>query len=816
VKAIVDGELRVQLAATEAHTRAVAEDMGNPPWHEATARILIVRLSPFRDIEGSTSHLVLFAECRRSLPNAYIDFSFFPERRDRELLAARSLPFYYGLESGFSPADFDLILVSNAFALELVNLGYLYSSSGMPFRASERARGMGPIVILGGSNAASAGALLYPDDSPEEASDALVDGIFFGEGESPAAAQEGGQGASAIGEIASALTRPGETRSRRLELASGIEGLWLALSGRKASRRILRPYPSPLISYPALDSAGAGTARLQISAGCPGFCSFCLEGWESRPYREILLEAIAEAARKLKAATGASCLEVYSYNFNTHSRVFDLIFELNRVFRRVNFMSQRLDVLADAPSLAEAEIAADKRSFTLGIEGVSERMRRYYRKGVDEGQIDAAIGRLAIPAVRELKLFYMIAGIEDDRDIAEFADFAHRTAETRRRAAPGLRIIVSAGYLARLPFTPLQYAPLRLDRDALEAVADRVQGACAAAGIEFRLATDFEEHYVDQVLALGGRSLAPWLAATCEAGFDYDGSLSRGTGAGLEAFARSRGLIDSGFLGEKGEAWRPPLAFIDENAAALRRAYLLAAGFAAREGRLALPEQPRSEAAAALERLMAAKRGFASTLVRLDLPEALAAAGPEYRASWIMRRISAASPEGGASVFDAEDALFAKGGRLEGMAERFWGEAYYRLRGPDARRMAAAAAAAGFEAVPDLPACGRIAVEVALPPAQAGEADRALRAYLAEERISFIETREEGERGLALRRLRPAPRDERKRVLLDALLAQGDAGGTVGFSARLVLGPKASLASWLGRASYAARRSASIRFVAYE
>ena len=522
--------------------------MGNPAWDEAAARILVLRLSPFRDVAGSSSHLLVFAECRRAVPGAFVDFGFFPDARDRSILGARKLSYFYGLQSGRSPADFDLVMVSNAFSLELLNLSYLYSGSSLPRRASERAafeEGRAPIVILGGSNAAAAGALLFPGARSEETSDCLVDGIFFGEGE------------LAIGELASALTLPNASRAERLDSASSIEGFWAARSGRAAARKVLLPYPPRLSGYPVLNSEGADTARLQISAGCPGFCSFCLEGWAFRPYREKPVEEIVEAARELKARTGASRLDVYSYNFNAHSGVFGLMLGLSRVFRRVDFMSQRLDILSESPALAGAELAADKRSFTLGIEGISERMRRYYRKGIDASQIDAALDRLALPAARELKLFYIVAGIEDDRDLAEFAEFAARAARRRLRDAPGQRIIVSAGYLARLPFTPLQYAALCLDRDRLESIARRMEGACSASGIEFRLASDFEEYYADQLISLGGSALAPWLERTPEAGFLYDGRLSRGAGASLELYAGGAGLLDEAFLGEKGEDSAP-------------------------------------------------------------------------------------------------------------------------------------------------------------------------------------------------------------------------------------------------------------------
>jgi radical SAM superfamily enzyme YgiQ (UPF0313 family) len=804
VPCLIDAELRLQLSATDAIIPPVSEQMGNPLWERAAARILVLRLSPLRDVEGSSAHLVLFAECRKALPAAYIDFGFFPDKHDRAILSARKAPLFYGLESGMDPADFDLVLVSNALSLELVNLSHLYSSSGFPRRASERgATDSGPIVILGGSNAAAVGALLFPGTEPEEASDCLVDGIFFGEGE------------GAVGELAVALTLPGKSRAERLESASSVEGFWRALSGKAASRKILRPYPPPLVNYPTLNFEGASTAKLQISAGCPGYCSFCLEGWESRPYREFPLAEITKAARALKAATGASGLEVYSYNFNTHTKVFDLIFELGRIFRRVNFMSQRLDILAGSPALADAEIAADKRSFTLGIEGISDRMRRHYRKGIEARQIDEAIGRISLPAVREIKLSYIIAGIEDDHDIVEFAAFAAQTAENRRRAAPGQRIIVSAGYLTRLPFTPLQHAPPCLDRDRLEEIARRIESACTAAGLEFRLAANYEEYYADQILSLGGRAIAPWLEMTPEAGISYDGGLARGTGSSLENFAHGAGLLGETFTAEKRGDWRPPLAFIDENGVALRKDYLLASSCAPKTSHIPMPAAPGVELLGRLERLMAAKRGFASTLVRVSLPPSLAQATGEYRSSWLMRRISAFAGEAGASVFDAEEALFAKGSTLEGMADRFWGMTYYRLRGPDPLRMSKAAQATGFDVVEALPACDLINVELLVGAPYARETEDALKSWLAEESVSFIESRGKGRSGPPSRALRPSVRDAKKKVLVEAEFVGNEPGTSGPFEAKLTLGPKAKLAPWIARMGLAARRSVSLRVLGY-
>jgi len=71
-------------------TRALYEvhnecDFENPLWKESDFKVLIVRLSPFLDVERSTPHSLLYKEIRASFKNAYIDFSFFPLDIDRKI-----------------------------------------------------------------------------------------------------------------------------------------------------------------------------------------------------------------------------------------------------------------------------------------------------------------------------------------------------------------------------------------------------------------------------------------------------------------------------------------------------------------------------------------------------------------------------------------------------------------------------------------------------------------------------------------------------------------------------------------------------------
>ncbi len=835
------------LYETPAIIPAVLDDMANPAWEDAPFRILIVRLSRYADITKSSSHLFLFSESRQAMPGAFLDFAFLPERRDRETLLEKGLPWFFGRASGRSPADFDLILISNAFALELLNLPWLFSTAGLPLRASGRAGlAHSPFVILGGSNAALAGSLVFDEGGPEE--DSFVDAIFFGEGE------------GAIAEILEA-TAESAGRQEALEALAGIAGLWIpgkppagpAERESRPRRRIIRPAPPALTDYPILNSEEAGTARLAITAGCPGLCSFCLEGWDRLPYREIPLSEVLDSARKLRTASGAETLEVYSFNFNTHASVFELFFELGRIFRRVNFMSQRVDILARTPGLAAAEFAADKHSFTLGIEGISERMRRYYRKGLDAADIKAALDRLLSPGLRELKLFFIIAGIEDAADIAEFGDFVSSLAALKSARSAGTRLLVSAGFLVRLPFTPLQYAPLELDQGKLEGLARRLAGLCEAKGVEFRIASRFDEYAMDQVLALGGSPLAGWLESVPGKGFSYDSSLSRGAWPSLESWAHGGGFLAESFLDEKGPDFRPPLGFMEapERHALLRRHYEEARNGVDRPlclgsgcsdcGACADPEDRKSIAAhrnarladsslvTKTARLVAAKNAFIPLRIAVNLPESLSGSSPEYKGSWFLRRLSEVHPEAWKMVFQARESLFSAG-KLSGLLpERagFWGKCVFELYGPDREAIARLVSAlrtrhAGPEGIegfrvgaPERPCAepaSRIDLRIAI--GDAGFAAKALPAFRRWLSELHVEATEEAtvEKDTLQRIFRPSSRGLKKGLVHEARICVKE-GKAI---ADLICGPKARIGEWLDMIDPLAATAASIQVREWE
>ena len=641
---------------------------GNPAFGDASFRVLIVRLSPFRDVDRSTPHLFLFQAVRRALPDAYIDIAFFPPQHDRERWLRAGVPLLVGTQSWRGLSDFDAVLVSNAYTLELINLPYLLHHSGVPLLAGDRDASYPPIV-LGGSNALATQAIVT------ESGDCVADALFFGEGERE------------VGTLVRAL-RDGAAQPKHARLLCASEqvtGLWIANGPPdQAVSKALCADPQMddlLTEYPLLDSAEAATAKLQVNFGCPAFCSFCFEGYDRKPYREVTLDDVLAAARQIKQRQGPAEIDLYSFNFNTHEDILALLLELNRTFDRVSFKSQRVDVLATLPSLVEAEVTADKRSFTLGIEGISRRMRAFLHKSLDDAEIDGVLARLMRQKIREIKLFYILTGHEDEDDLAEFRYFVSEFKALRQRTNRGVRVIFSMGLLVRMPFTPLRYDRLFLDGAEWRQVAGPVKAACETNGFEFRMAVPWDEYAASQVLALGGHWLhAPVLALAAQGHF-YDVSLTPGYWDALRDWMEGHDHWTAAFLDEKGADYPFALDFVRSEVTArfLHRQYLQARdgvdeGYCLGNRCLtcgACSDAAQREAITGhtmhhpggvflreLEGVMRTKWRLKPVYARVRVPPVTAGTDPAWLNAWMMQTLLKRRPDLADNLLSVEESLF--------------------------------------------------------------------------------------------------------------------------------------------------------------
>jgi radical SAM superfamily enzyme YgiQ (UPF0313 family) len=633
---------------------------GNPPFHKAALKVLVARLSPYAAVDRSASHLFLASEVRRAESESFIDFAFLPSRQERERLRKTGAPMLFGVESDRSFADFDLVLVSNSFALELLNLPYLLLQSGAPIWACDRDERCPPIV-LGGSNAFASQSMVRPDGT------AIPDAIFFGEGE---------------GRLERFLrawrkSEVGTKRERLKRAAKGVDGFWVTgkWPDRPIRQAVARPMdPRPLAMYPILDGETAGTVRLQASYGCPAFCAFCFEGYERKPYREMPCRDLLNKARALKVLCGAREVEVDGFNLNTHAEMAALLCDLARMFDRVSFKSQRVDILAEEPDLIALELACGKRSFTLGIEGISDRMRAFLNKSLDGATAEKVLYDLLERRVREMKLFYLLTGHEEANDLEEFNAFCGRLATPGRLS--GARIIFSFGLLVRMPNTPLRYDRLFLDREPWDRLIRRVKSSCESRGMEFRLSSSWTEYVAGQALAAGGHELAEVVAQLAGEGFCFDGSL-------LASCAdRLRGTLSDATAGEKGADAKFPFGFVQrvvpdtflyrqfQRAKAMRdTGYCLGqkcqkcGACVSADERTAIVKRKRApavrkEQAEALDNLTRRKSSLPTIYFRARLSSAFGGVGPEWAGAALMRLILTARPALADTLLSVEDALF--------------------------------------------------------------------------------------------------------------------------------------------------------------
>jgi len=512
----------------------------NPVFDEAQLRVLIVRLSPLQNVRESITHHFLFQEIRRALPLAYIDYAFFPEPKNVKLFIDNKIPFFLGIQSLHSILDFDLVLISNSFTLELFNLPYIFHNTTTSPLKSQRSSPR-PIVIMGGSNALMAQCAI------SLSGDSFVDALFFGEGE------------GSVGKITTIVNENNEkTKSEVLELLekeiTGLFNIRLPIPQNISISTPKIPQASYILTdHPILNTDVESTIKLQITQGCPCFCAFCFEGHTRKPFREYEPEDILKKALVAKIKHAPTEFDFLSFNFNLHTGISKIITGLNEIAKFVNFKSQRADILAMRPELLDIEILSGKRTYTIGVEGINDRIRRYLHKSLSEKELLVSLEHIYSRKPRQLKLFFIITGLENENDRKEFKDFIKKIKLLKTSLSPGCRSIMSFGLLSNLPFTPLQFAPTIIDPESIKHIKGDLKRDCETNNFEFRMAQDVDEFLISQHIVLAGFECFDLILRSADNGGYFDGEHIIGDKNAL--ILALRAASDVGINGLKNESY---------------------------------------------------------------------------------------------------------------------------------------------------------------------------------------------------------------------------------------------------------------------
>ncbi|MBM4055697.1 MAG: radical SAM protein [Planctomycetes bacterium] len=541
-------------------------------------KFLICRLSTYRDVATSISH-ALVAQIAQEVEGVFTDFAFLPPPKDLQIMIDAKIPLWVGTTTKEPPCAFDVIGISNSFVLEMLNLPKLLFFSGIPLYKTERMKQSSiPLVVLGGANAAVTQVLHGP--ITEQGSDAhygLVDAVFIGEGEY--AIQQ-------FLEIMKKGKSLGWEKEKILRECHGkVDGFYepdkydhlykTTVQNNISLRELSEIAPKEhCVAYPVksaivydlnqartLESGpiwyepeNLGSSSIQISHGCPCFCSFCAESWERKPYRERSLAKLRESMKKAKATQGLDTINLMSFNFNTHAELYPMILSFYREMANVNLKSQRFDLLSTDKFLAEVQRIIGKTTVSCGMEGISERLRRYLHKNLTEDQIYTACEFLFENGMRELKIFLIYTGLETEEDIAEFSRFVKSLADVRSLSHCNTRIIFSLTRLYYPPHTPLQFHRCQTALEENKKLFITIENICKANAMEFRESASHEDTWLMQLLAMGDRRLTPALIRSSLADdFVYYTTVSKQVRKNWNVYLTEMGLSEKDFFREKTE-----------------------------------------------------------------------------------------------------------------------------------------------------------------------------------------------------------------------------------------------------------------------
>lgn len=508
-----------------------------PPaaFDERDLKALFVRLSTYSDTGYSFTHQYLY-QVAAGTEGVYPDLAYLPSRADLAVFDESRVPWLIGTQSKRGARDFDWLGISNSIVQELLNLPALLEKSGIPLLKSERlADPACPLVVLGGANALYSSVLWTPDP--------WVDAVFVGE--SDAAIRR-------LLEMARDAKRAGVTKLELLAEMESVPGVIQPERPRPTRKSFVFSLNAsePLEAGPVYYlEEGMGSAHLQISEGCPCFCSFCAESWDRKPYRERSADRLTRDALKMKAAMGLDSIELYSFNFNMHSGLYDTLWELAPLFRRVGLKSQRFDLLAHDPEMVEFQHAIEKASLTCGLEGISPRLRRYLHKNLETEDLHRSLDAIFRSRARELKVFLIATGLEEEEDFAALEDLLGHLVKIRKAAQSGTRVIFSMTPLVRFPWTPLEFEDAH-PMSRYETIVRQAASTVRRAKLEFRESADLPEYWVSQVMIRAaderiGEALLEALRAT---GFLYYREVTGRFQKALEAALSSRGLSERELL----------------------------------------------------------------------------------------------------------------------------------------------------------------------------------------------------------------------------------------------------------------------------
>ena len=407
-------------------------------------------------------------ELLNSHENWWCERAFMPWLDMKAEMERLGLPLYT-MESKDPLTAFDAVGFTLQYELSYTNILAMLDLAGIPFYSKDRDESW-PLIVAGGPCACNA----------EPIAD-FFDVVQLGEGEN--------QLPGICAEIEKAKKEGGVSKKELLLRIAKIPGVYIPAfydvtyceDGRvkaitpnepgiparitKAIIKDLNEFAPPTNFVVPMVGAIQDRASIEVLRGCVRGCRFCQAGQLYRPFRERSPKLISDSARALCRNTGYDELSLSSLSTSDHSRLEEILDELNSWAEAdhvsLSLPSLRVDNFSE--SLVEKTTKVRKSGLTFAAEAGTQRLRDVINKNVTWEQIERGCRIAFSEGYTSVKLYFMMGlPTETLDDIKGIADTAQQVVDLfykipNRPKGKGVQVTISVACFVPKPDTPFQF-----------------------------------------------------------------------------------------------------------------------------------------------------------------------------------------------------------------------------------------------------------------------------------------------------------------------------------------------------------------------
>ena len=464
--------------------------------------------------------------------NWWCERAFMPWLDMKAEMERLGLPLYT-MESKDPLTAFDAVGFTLQYELSYTNILAMLDLAGIPFYSKDRDERW-PLIVAGGPCACNA----------EPIAD-FFDVVQLGEGEN--------QLPSICAEIEKAKKEGGVSKKELLLRIAKIPGVYIPAfydvtyceDGRvkaitpnepgiparitKAIIKDLNEFAPPTNFVVPMVGAIQDRASIEVLRGCVRGCRFCQAGQLYRPFRERSPKLISDSARALCRNTGYDELSLSSLSTSDHSRLEEILDELNSWAEAdhvsLSLPSLRVDNFSE--SLVEKTTKVRKSGLTFAAEAGTQRLRDVINKNVTWEQIERGCRIAFSEGYTSVKLYFMMGlPTETLDDIKGIADTAQQVVDLfykipNRPKGKGVQVTISVACFVPKPDTPFQFCA-QDRRESLREKQKYLLSCVHSRKIKVNY-HDSTTSFLEGVFAKGDRRLAPVILEAYKRGCYFDG-----------------------------------------------------------------------------------------------------------------------------------------------------------------------------------------------------------------------------------------------------------------------------------------------------